>query len=470
MVDTPVAPETEWRPFPKQERFLALSCFEALFGGAAGPGKSQALIVGATRYIDRPRYRALLLRRTVPELRKSEGLIDRAEHIYRGLGAIGREQGKIWNFPGGARIELGSMEHIQDRFNYSSSEYQYIAFDELTSFEEIQYRFMVSRLRNEHVAPLQLRSATNPGGVGHDWVLRRFAPWLYPQWAEEYDGPRAEAGEVVYFRRRPGLSDDEEIVEPGTRGGRGRTFVPGFVSDNPIYAGSEYEQNLDALDPLTREQLKFGNWMARPGARVFFRREWFQVVDISDIPRGAFRVRYWDRAATADPRADWTVGLELAYAKPYWWIVDVVRGQWEPAQVEATIRRYAALDNARGVRTVLERDPAQAGKFEARYYLQELAGLDVHVAPPQGDKVTRAKPVSAQAQALATGQYGNIRLVRAPWNRALLDELEGFPEGHDDQVDALSGAFRQTLQHATSGTRSGGSRERASLPRHAGGY
>ncbi len=431
-----------------QERFLASSAFEVLYGGAAGGGKSESLVVAPLRWTSIPSFRGLLLRRTIPDLKRAGSLIERTEALFPSLGATYHETDRVWSFPSGARIELSALEHEKDRFNYRSSQFQFIGFDELTTFAESQYVFLLSRLRGKPGAALRFRAATNPGGPGHDWVLKRWAPWLYPPGHVEHDGPYAKPGEVLWYLRSPSTGE-EQIVEKGTSGALSRTFIPALPTDNP-HLGTEYLSNLDALDPVTREQLKHGNWMARPSRGAYFKRAWFKIVDAAPA-RVDSRCRYWDRAATAGD-GDWTAGVRLSRVAGEFYVEDLVRGQWGPKDVEGTIKATAQLDPS-DTRLVLEQDPAQAGKFEKEYYLRELAGFDVHAVPPQGDKVTRAKPVSAQAEA------GNIKIVRGRWNEAFIREIEAFPEGHDDQVDSLSGAFRQCMLFAVGLAKTSGNRE-----------
>lgn len=421
-----------WSPSAPQARFLSLTCFEALFGGAAGGGKSDALLIDATRYIGRgygSSYAAILLRREFPELEKS--LIVRSQALYPNLGGVYRQDKRLWTFPAGERIYFGHAQHDKDILQYQGAEFQFVAFDELTHFTEYQYKYMISRMRSSKGVPLRLRAATNPGGEGHEWVMRRFAPWLDPE-----SQVHADPGKVLYFVHQ---DEKEVIVEKGTPGSLGRVFVPARISDNPHIAGSMYERGLDELDPVTRARLKDGNWLIKPAKGELFKRQWFEFVDSASLPKDLQTIRYWDRAATVaapgkDP--DWTVGLKMARDKQgIFYILDVYRIRDTPAQVEAAIRWTAELD---GLSTTIgiEKDPGQAGKFEADYYVRSLAGFDIRVYPISGDKKTRARGASAQAE------RGNIKLLRGEWNSHFLQELEAFPEGsHDDQVDALSGAF-----------------------------
>lgn len=423
----------DWRPNPgPQTRFLSLTCFEALYGGAAGGGKSDALLVDAIRYVGRgygPGYAALLLRREFPDLEMS--LMRRAPALYLRLGGRWNGASKTWTFPAGETVRFGHCQHEQDVHQYQGAEFQFVGFDELTSFTEYQYTYLISRIRSPHGIPLRLRAATNPGGVGHDWVFRRWAPWLDPESAT-----RGDPGQVLYFAR---AGDREIEVTRDTVGAFGRTFVPARLSDNPyLAADGNYERALDELDEVTRGRLKSGDWLIQPAPGMYFRRAWFEVVPAA--PANAARVRHWDRAATPEKKSndpDWTVGLKFSRTPDgIYYVEDVVRLRDSPHAVERAIRSTAALDGV-GTMVSLAEDPGQAGKFEAAYYARALAGYNVRTAPERGDKVLRSLPVSAQAQA------GNVKLVRGPWVEAFLHELERFPQKgvHDDQVDALSGAF-----------------------------
>lgn len=441
-----------WKPNEgPQTRFLSLTCLEALYGGAAGGGKSDALLVDAGRYIGRgygANYSALLLRREFPDLEKS--LIVKSHDLYPRWGGRYREDKKYWRFPGGERVYFGHAQHEKDIHQYQGAPFQFIGFDELTTFTLYQYLYMLSRLRSAFGVPLRQRGATNPGGEGHEWVFRRFGPWLDPE-----SPVHGEPGKVLYFVKN---GDVEEVVSrdeakrleaaraaetgPSTQERMplaiGRTFVPARLSDNPnLSADGAYNRSLGELDAVTRAQLRDGNWLIKPSKGMYFKRGYFQFVDAA--PADAVKVRHWDRAATEakqgrDP--DWTVGLKLSRASDgIYYVENVVRFRESPHRVEASIKTTTELDG-KGCTVHLAQDPGSAGKFEAAYYVRELAGYIVKTTPETGDKVTRAQPVSSQAEA------GNIRIVRGPWNEAFIQELEQFPEGaHDDQVDALSGAF-----------------------------
>jgi predicted phage terminase large subunit-like protein len=432
----------DWRPHAgPQTRFLSLTCFEALYGGAAGGGKSDALLVDAIRCVGKGygrNYHALLLRREFPDLQMS--LILRSHTLYPRLGARWKGDEKIWTFPDGEVVRFGHAQHEYDVHQYQGAEFQFVGFDEVTSFTEYQYTYLISRLRSSYGVPVRLRAATNPGGPGHEWVFKRFRFWLDPN-----EPVRAMPSQPIYTIRDS--SGVEHVVEKGTvdsdgKQALGRTFVPARLEDNPSLSGTNYARGLLELDPVTREQLKNGNWLIKPASGLYFKRGWFKIVDASPVE--ATRIRYWDRASTEEPGSsnaknkdpDWTVGAKLALAPDRSVYVEHVhRFRGNPGEVERAIKMTAELDG-KNVWIGIEQDPGSAGKFEASYYVKELQAWNVKAYPATKDKITRAGPFSSQSLA------GNVHIVRGDWNDQYIQELEGFPEAsHDDQVDASSGGF-----------------------------
>lgn len=430
---TRAAHTEDWRPNPgPQTRFLGLTCFEALYGGAAGGGKSDALLVDAIRGVGRGygrNYTALILRREFPMLERT--LMRRAWGLYPMIGGRWTDKNKTWTFPAGEKVTFGHAQQEQDICEYQGAEYQFVGYDELTSFTEYQYTYLFSRMRSSVGIKCRLRAATNPGGKGHEWVFKRFAPWLDPS-----SPVRAAPGQVLHFSFD--ATGASRVVARGEVGAKGRTFVPALLTDNPFLANDgEYARSLDEVDPLTRAQLKNGDWLARAAAGLFFKRAWFEFVDAA--PATGKRIRYWDRAATEEGAAgdpDWTVGVKLCITPDKLvYVEDVVRFRGNPHQVERTILATAELDG-KSVQVGIEQDPGSAGKFEAAYYIKALSGWSVRAYPVTKAKTERAGPISSQATA------GNVKIVRGRWNDVFVQELEQFPEGnHDDQVDALSGGY-----------------------------
>jgi predicted phage terminase large subunit-like protein len=171
-----------------------------------------------------------------------------------------------------------------------------------------------------------------------------------------------------------------------------------------------------------------------PAEGDIFRRSWFSVVDAH--PATADRVRYWDKAGTEGGGAH-TAGVLMSRVDDLYHIEDVVRGQWSALEREMVIRQTAEADG-KSVAVWVEQEPGSGGKESAEATVRNLAGFIVHAERVTGDKVTRARPFAAQAEA------GNVRLVRGGWNAAFLDEAITFPNGKfKDQIDAASGAFNK---------------------------
>jgi predicted phage terminase large subunit-like protein len=398
-------------PTPKQSAFLLLDCLEAFYGGAAGGGKSDALLMAALQYMDVPGYNAILFRKTYSDLALPEALMDRAHEWlapFRNAKQVRwREKDKVYMFPTGpglppATLTFGYMEHENDKYRYQGSAYQFVGFDEVTQILESCYLYMFSRLRRlvGKPVPLRVRSASNPGGEGHMWVQKRFLE----------DGPAA-----------------------------GRIFIPATLDDNPFLDRESYVRSLQELDPVTRAQLLEGNWTIRHGGRMF-KRQWFHIVDI--VPAYMKLVRYWDMASTEptkkNPNPDWTVGVLIGEARGYYYILDVRRFRARPSDVEALIHQTAKIDG-KHVNIWLEQEPGASGQQIIDHYIRNvLKGYAVRGNKTTGSKISRANPASAAAE------QGRVSVLRAPWNNKFFDELELFPDGEkDDQVDGFSGAFEK---------------------------
>jgi predicted phage terminase large subunit-like protein len=171
-----------------------------------------------------------------------------------------------------------------------------------------------------------------------------------------------------------------------------------------------------------------------------FKRAWFEIVDAA--PAGIVWVRSWDKGGTMGG-GDPTAGVLIGKAPDgIYYINDVMEGQWGSFERERTIKvtthADAAMYGRQNYSVVIEQEPGSGGKHSAEITIKELAGYSIHAERPTGDKVVRAAPLAAQAEA------GNVKLVKGKWNRAFLDQFAGFPSGvHDDIVDATSQGFNR---------------------------
>lgn len=291
-----------WKPQKKQVDFLSRSEYEVLYGGAAGGGKSDALLVEALRQVHIPHYTALILRKTVPQLSE---LIDRSRQIYSLAfpQAIYNSTEHVWKFPSGAKIHFGSMQYIKDRINYQGKRYDFIAFDELTHFTWEEYSYMFSRNRPSGAGTrVYIRATTNPGGIGHGWVKERFitpAPPLTPI-ADTYNviTPNGETLEMT----------------------RHRVFVPSTVFDNEILLKNnpEYLASLAMLPEAEKKALLYGDWDSFDG-QVF--SEW------RNDPSHYDDMRYTHVVAPFRIPKNWQIyrGFDFGYTRPFsvgWYAAD----------------------------------------------------------------------------------------------------------------------------------------------------
>jgi len=260
-----------------QEDFLAAGETDVLYGGAAGGGKSYAMLVDPLRYAHRSAHRGLILRRSMPELRE---LIDKSRELYPKAfqGCKYREVEKMWTFPSGAKIEFGFLERDADVYRYQGQAYSWIGFDEITHLPtEFAWNYLASRLRttDPDIVPY-MRCTANPGGVGATWVKKRYIDPIPPN--ESFEG------------------DD----------GLTRKFIPARLQDNPFLASDgRYERMLKALPPTQRQQLLEGNWDVSEGAAFTEFTPVLHVVTPFEIPINWERVKGIDYGYASESACVW---------------------------------------------------------------------------------------------------------------------------------------------------------------------
>lgn len=406
------------RPTAKQEAFLRLNDLEAFFGGAAGPGKSTALLMAALQYVDVPGYSAMILRRTYGELSMPKALMDVARSWLGGTDAKREADTHTWRFPSNATLSFGYLQYAGDEDRYRSAEFQFIGIDEVTSFDEATYTFLFSRLRRSDSTlgrardglrladvPVRMRSASNPGGKGHEWVKRRFI--------------------------------QRDSREPGA------VFIPARLDDNPHMDADEYVRALGLVLGVERDRLLKGDWDVEEVGELF-NTSLIRLVD--DWPESVLTMRIWDMAATDEPvpgsaqkntDPDFTVGTRIERAATgQVTITDVKRGRISPGKVKDLITTTAEMDGRRVPIVILE-EPGASGKYVTHDVALALPGYVVQGKRESGDKLTRARPAAAG--------FENHVLQINRWLPNLDDvlyELRRFPNGaHDDIVDTISTGY-----------------------------
>lgn len=394
---------------PRQFVFLTFPAKEMMYGGAAGGGKSIALLASALQFVSIPGYSALLLRRTFADLNLPKALIPLSHLFLQGTNAKWDGLKYRWTFPNGSILSFGYLATEIDKYRYQGAEYHFIGFDELTQFSESQYRYLHSRLRKpENVSiPLRIRSASNPGGVGHAWVKARFI-------------------------------DDE------TRGDT--EFVSAKLEDNPYLDKESYEESLAALDHITRLQLRHGDWNVTPDAGVF-KADWFRYWRIDDAgehyllgeSRRPVPITQCSRFAVADVAGtekkkgndpDFTVICVFDVTPTHDLIlVHLWRGQFEIPDVEEKLMHVCF-------------------EYSVPYLLVEKAGMGLGVVQTVRRRGMNIRGIAAKGSKIARAQTAMIRMengavyfpVAMSWVGELETELLSFPTAgvHDDQVDVMA--------------------------------
>ena len=263
-----------------QTEFLAASEREVFYGGARGGGKSYAMLVDPLRYCDKQKHRALLIRRTMPELRD---LINHSQQLYPKAypGAKWREQEKEWKFPSGARIEFGYAENLTDALRYQGQSYTWIGIDELPQYptQDI-YNFLRSSLRSvDPDIPVFMRATGNPGNVGSQWVK-----------------------EVFVDPAEPNTKFDIDIKTPTGVKKISRRFIPAKLQDNPyLMQTDDYYAMLASLPEVQRKQFLDGNWEAFEDSSFPEFNKDLHIVKSFDIPRNwmKFRAADWGYSSPA---------------------------------------------------------------------------------------------------------------------------------------------------------------------------
>jgi hypothetical protein len=274
----PLERDIAFRPNPgPQTDFLAANEREVFYGGARGGGKTYSLLIAPLRFVDKPTSRALLIRRSMPELRD---VIFQTQQLYPKAvpGAKFKTQENTWHFPGGARIEFGYCENLQDVLRYQGQSYSWIGVDELPQYDspDVWY-FLRSSLRSADPSiPLHMRATGNPGNRGSRWVKELFI---------EPCKPNTRFSEKVEYELE-GRTLSTEIT---------RKFIPASVWDNPyLTQDSSYIAMLASLPEVKRKQFLYGDWdVVEDGAFSEFNRS-THVVEPFEVPNGWTRIRAAD--------------------------------------------------------------------------------------------------------------------------------------------------------------------------------
>lgn len=433
MLENPWVPdEIKAGLFPKQVEFLCFEGREALYGGAAGGGKSVAILAAALQFVEQPGYSALIIRRTHKQLDKADSILNKSKDWLWGK-AKWNGDAKRWTFPSGATLEFGHMEAEQDKRNYQGGAWAYVGVDEATQFTGPMLAY--PRTRQRRVAgsavPVRWRGASNPGDVGHEYVKARYVK----------------------------LADGSSPCGPD------RQFFPARLEDNPHLDREEYVKTLidSGIDGLLLAQLLGGDWDAVAGGQ--FKREYLRHTygrhgaGFRIGPHWSTKIWAWDqvrRFQTIDPAAsaeetakgedpDWTVisTWGITPHRELLWL-DCVRVRREIPDIPSVA--LEAWDRWAPQFADVEAVASNRGVYQ----LLRRTRMVVNAVTPGG----KDKLVNATA-AIALASDGRLYLpepaLGCVWVEPAVAELVRFTgdpkrDAHDDVVDTVSMAARRLTQ------------------------
>lgn len=473
----PTVPRLVFGPCSEKQRLILMDDTTdiLLCGGGAGGGKSHTCLTKALKYINDPKARVMILRRSQPNLKLSGGLIDESKGIYSHFGGEYRIQPMTWVFNNGATIQFAAIP--DNLMEWQGLQATNILIDEAAEWKEEEVLFLLSRLRGAgYKGHINITMTCNPSRESflYEWVkfsldddgiplpgTEDITRYFINVTNKTYFGDTIDElwekyGEPMGLVKLP--PGEEPVKGVNYFEPKSFRFIPLTIYDNPILLKNNRGYLASLLSQPRVNQLRYlhGSWTARPEGSGRFRRSWVEFVDHPPA-RVLGRRRSWDFAASVvsetnrDP--DWTAGVKISRgADGYYYIEHVERFRKLSDGVIKTVVDVAKQDltTDKDIKVTVPKDPGAGGKAANSFYLRTLAenGIYAKSIPISGHngKLNRFLPFCTMAEA------GWIRVVKGDWNEAWLTELELF-EGErnqkDDQVDATSDGFNDLCKEVT---------------------
>lgn len=431
----------------KQKAFIDSRASITIFGGAMGSGKTYLGVMAFLPYIPFKNFRGLILRRTLPELKGSGGVLDTCKDLFFRVDPKARwkEQQNKFVFSSGAEIYLRPFEREEEERKLQGLQANLILVDEAQFFTERQVLFLESRNRYPKCTECPPRMLLTANPLKSSFLRKWLDKWIdkdgYPDKEREcqtYYASRQEGHLVVsedkeslvYFDERTG-----DRVEP-----KSITFIPANIYDNPVLMKNDptYINKLHGMSPVDKAKYLYGSWDAEEKSSGYWKKEWCEFVELAPM-LAVKRVRAWDLAGTLESELntnpDYTVGALLSRDKfGNTYVEDIRRFRARFGEVFEKMVEVAKEDGD-DVLISVPQDAGSAGKAYAMTMIRDLADLGYYAKakPSNKSKLTRFAPFCAASEA------GTVKIVTGEWNEAFISELEDFDGGksragrkHDD--------------------------------------
>lgn len=442
-----------------QEQFLSSPADIAIMGGAAGGGKTFGLLMEPTRHFKVKNATSVIFRRTMPEITRPGGLWDESLKLYYNLNATPNIVERKWYLPTlGNTISFGGLQYDESVEEWKSAQIMLLMFDQLETFTEKQFFYMLSRNRSTCGVAPYCRATANPEP---GWLADFLAWWI------DKDGYAnlERSGKIRWMVR---VNDQiewadtrEELLEryadiPGIYP-YSVTFILSTVYDNKklLEVDPGYLARLMLLPLVERERLlgdpkRGGNWTIKPSAGKVFNRTWFDTV--MQPPNTGTICLYLDFAGSEkktfkdDP--DYTCGIAMIMDQDEYTVVDMLNKQLAPSRVDMVtdewILRWGEYALHHGYKFFVrwENEPGSASLRDSAARSKRLAGIDAKGVSKRVDKITAWGPLSSKAE------NGLVHVLKTAWTEFWLNNMHGAPDlPHDDIPDATSGAYSELAKY-----------------------
>jgi hypothetical protein len=411
-----------------QETFLSSRADIAIYGGAAGGGKTFALLIECLRHVGNSGFGAVVFRRTSKDIRNEGALWDNSKDLYSLLGAKPREQYLDWKFPSGATVTFNGLQYDSDVYDWQGAQICLLAFDELTHFTERQFFYLLSRNRSTCGVRPYVRATLNPDP--DSWVYDLLGPWVNP----EHPKYGAQSGELRFFIRQDG-----EIVwvPEGTEYAKSITFVAASIFDNAVLLEKDpgYLSNLKALPPDEQARLLLGLWTALEAKGALWKRAWIDRdrVRPDRVPRLKRVVIGLDPNASDNDEGDEAGIVAVGEGEDgHYYTLEDASGYYTPDGWARTA--IGLFHKWKAARIIAEKNQGGAMVGTTIHQIEKVPVTLVHA---KQSKEVRAQPVAQAAESGKDHHVGTFRALEGQLTRWVPGMGMASPDRLDAKVYAI---------------------------------